>query len=152
VQPRCAADPQAPGGGIDAGKHLRIEAQADRGRAWVGVPRRGHVVYGNRWLSVGLGTARFFNLRGAVLNDGDGERRKENYDHDRHCISRHVWAPHALREVEKAPRGRFHFYGALFAASRELRLVSASNAGSKAQRGFGGRWRRSRWALAHGSS
>jgi hypothetical protein len=109
VQPRCAADPQAPGGGIDAGRHLRIEAQADRGRAWVVVPRRGHGVYGNRWLSVGLGTARFFYPRGAVLGDGDGDKREENYDHDRHCISRHLWAPLASREVERAPRHPFSF-------------------------------------------
>jgi VanZ family protein len=43
------------------------------------------------------------------IRDHSGEKRKENYHHDRHCISRHLWAPLASREVESAPRRPFSF-------------------------------------------
>ena len=53
VQPLRAADPQAIGGGIDAGEHLRIEAQADRGCACAVVVRRGsRRMNENRWRTV----------------------------------------------------------------------------------------------------
>ena len=53
VQPLRTADPQALGGGIDAGEHLRIEAQADRGCAGAVVVRRGNRrMNENRWRTV----------------------------------------------------------------------------------------------------
>jgi hypothetical protein len=46
VQPLCAADHEAHGGGGDGGEHLRIEAQRDHGRARIVV---GNGPHGGCW-------------------------------------------------------------------------------------------------------
>jgi hypothetical protein len=76
VQPCRAADPEPLGGGVDASEHLRIEAQADSGRARVVVPQRVNGQHG----SSGRGALCWPRrcdaiLRVPVLNDGEELRR-----------------------------------------------------------------------------
>jgi hypothetical protein len=74
VQPGRSANAQPLRGGIDAGQHLRIEAQADRGDARVVVLQRGSGPHESCWRDA-LGCSRrcvvIIQFRSPALDEGD---------------------------------------------------------------------------------